>query len=362
MHVEEVVTGFGAHHATLAKTLAAGVGAADVEAIEVGYIAKFTASPQYFVDLRSFGAGARKKLYLPWKWQQGVARNGALVGLGTDIGSLAMCYRKDEFRQAGLPTSRGAVGKLWPTWSAYIKAGRRFQAHAPNGIHFFDSGGDIFRAMAAQLDHAYYNDAGELIVASNPKLKAAWNATMTALRAGQSAAFLDFSSDWATGFESGIFATIPCPAWMMGIIQTDAPKAGGKWDIAAPPGGGGNWGGSFLAVPRQSQNQDLAVQLAEFLTSPASELHVFEQTGNLPSLAALLRRPEVQRLKSAYFSGAPVGTIFAASALKLRPQPAGVHQGDIENAAVAAITRVERGESSASSSWAQFVRDAQALR
>ena len=58
---------------------------------------------------------------------------------------------------------------------------------------------------------------------------------------------------------------------MMGYIQGQAPATKGKWDIAAVPGGGGNWGGSFLAVPKQSQHPAEAADLVKFLTSPASE-------------------------------------------------------------------------------------------
>jgi cellobiose transport system substrate-binding protein len=168
--------------------------------------------------------------------------------------------------------------------------------------------------------------------------------------------------DWTSGVKTGIFATIACPAWMMGYIRGVAPKAVGKWDIAAPPGGGGNTGGSFLAVPRQSEHQELAAELVKFLTSEASELYVFKQTGNLPSLTALLRRPEVQRLRSPYFNNAPVGKIFAASALRLEPQTVGPHEGDVEHAAEAAVARVEQGRSSAKASWAQLLRDLRAFR
>jgi cellobiose transport system substrate-binding protein len=76
----------------------------------------------------------------------------------------------------------------------------------------------------------------------------------------------------------------------------------------------------------------------------------------------VLKRPEVQNLRSPYFNDAPVGKIFAASVLKLAPQRAGPQQGNIEHAATAAIARVEYGKSSAGSAWTQFLRDVDALR
>ena len=148
-----------------------------------------------------------------------------------------------------------------------------------------------------------------------------------------------------------------CPAWMMGYIQGQAPATKGKWDIAAMPGTGGNWGGSFLAVPKQSSHQDEAADLVKFLTSPASEAAIFKQTGNLPSQTALLKSPAVQNFRNPFFSNAPVGKIFANSALRLKPQILGPHQGDIQNAATAPSARRAEEVRARRSRWAQFLKD-----
>ena len=144
---------------------------------------------------------------------------------------------------------------------------------------------------------------------------------------------------------------------MMGYIQGQAPATKGKWDIAATPGTGGNWGGSFLSVPKQSSHQAEAADLARYLTSPASLAFIFKQTGNLPSQTAVLKSAPVQGFKNPFFSNAPVGQIFATSALRLKPQILGPHQGDIQNAASAAFQRVEQGKSSPASSWGTFLKD-----
>ena len=120
-------------------------------------------------------------------------------------------------------------------------------------------------------------------------MKAAYNLTMSGVAAGEYAGLAAFSNDWNTGYKKGLFATVTCPAWMMGYIQGQAPATKGKWDIAATPGTGGNWGGSFLSVPKQGSHQDEAADLVKFLTSPAAEAFVFKQTGNLPSQPALLK-------------------------------------------------------------------------
>jgi cellobiose transport system substrate-binding protein len=359
--IKEDIQQYADHHANLAKHLAVGSGADDIEAVEVGFIAQFKSQPRFFNNLNSMGASKLKKQWLDWKWKQSIGPNGSQIGLGTDVGSLAICYRRDLFKRAGLPSSRAAVSKLWPTWQQFIAVGKRFQKHAPKGVRFFDSGSNVFNAMIGQLNPAYYTNKGKVIVGANPKVKAAWSLTMKGVQSRESAGLAAFSNDWNTGYKKGKFATVTCPAWMMGYIQGQAPATKGKWDIAAVPGGGGNWGGSFLTVPKQSSHAQEAYALAKFLTSPASEAYIFKQTGNLPSQPKLLRSKAVQSFKNPFFNRAPVGKIFANSALKLKPQVLGPHQGDIQTAVSNAIQRVEQHKQSPAQSWKQFLKDVKAI-
>src|SRR5690348_6468672 len=185
--IKEDIESYADHHANLAKHLAVGAGADDIESVEVGFIAQFKSQPNLFVNLKKLGAGSLQNQWLSWKWQQSIAPNGAQIGLGTDVGSLAICYRKDLFQKAGLPTARDKVSALWPTWQAYVKVGKQFQARAPKGVHFFDSGSNVFNAMIGQLNPAYYDKNGKVIVSSNAAVKNAWSLTVQGIQAGESA-------------------------------------------------------------------------------------------------------------------------------------------------------------------------------
>jgi cellobiose transport system substrate-binding protein len=355
--IKEDTEDYATHHTALAQHLATGAGADDIEAIEVGFIAQYAAQPRYFVDLRQYGAKWLKKRYPAWMWNQAVARNHSVIGLGTDVGSLGICYRKDLFKKAGLPTKPAALGKLWPTWSKFLAAGNRYQKHAPAGTKFIDSGSNLYNAIIGQANPAYYSKSGAVIAKSNPKVKQAWNLTMQSIKLHEDKGLVAFSTDWNTGFKKGTFATVTCPAWMMGYIQGQAPDAKGKWNIAPVPGGGGNWGGSFLTVTKQSAHPSEAAALVKFLTSPASETYVFKHTGNLSSEIPVLKSKTVQKFRNPYFSNAPVGKIFANSALKLKPQILGPHQGDFQTAASNAIQRVEQHKQSSAAAWRQFLKD-----
>jgi cellobiose transport system substrate-binding protein len=355
--IKEDTEDYAPHHTALAQHLATGAGADDIEAIEVGFIANYTIQPRYFVDMRKYGASKLKKRYPAWKWQQAVAHNKSVIGLGTDVGSLGICYRKDLFKKAGLPTTPAKVGKMSKTWSDFLALGKRYQKHAPSGTKFIDSGSNLFNAMIAQATPGYYSKSGKVIVKSNPQVKSAWNLTMQAIKLREDKGLVAFHADWNAGFKNGTFATVTCPAWMMGYIQGQAPDASGKWNIADVPGGGGNWGGSFLTVTKQSQHQAQAAALVKFLTSPKSETYVFKHTGNLSSEIPVLKSKAVQKFRNPYFSNAPVGKIFATSALKLKPQPLGPHQGDFQTASTNAIQRVEQHIQSPKAAWQQFLKD-----
>jgi cellobiose transport system substrate-binding protein len=274
---------------------------------------------------------------------------------------MGICYRKDLMQAAGLPTDPAALAKMWPTWQDYINTGIKFEKNAPKGTYFFDSGSNVFNAMIGQLNPAYYDAQGNVIVGSNPAVRKAWNLTMEGVQKGESAGLAAFSTAWNTGFKQSAFATVTCPAWMMGYIQGQAPNSAGDWNIAAVPGGGGSWGGSFLTIPKQSKNPQLAWELIKFLTSPQSELYVFKHTGNLPSEPALYSNPALADFKNPFFSNAPVGKDFTSSVLKLKPQITGPHQGDIQTASSNAIQRVEQHKQSPSASWSQFLKDVAAV-
>jgi cellobiose transport system substrate-binding protein len=351
----EHVASFDDHHKNLLAHLLAGSGAGDIEAVDGGYMAQVKSDGSKLVDFRAYGGNPAQ--WLPWKAQQGTSSDGKLVGLGADVGGLAMCYRRDLFAQAGLPTNRDAVAALMRDWPSYIAAGKRFMAGAPQGVAWFDSGSNLFNAIIGQAPVAYTAPGNKVVVSSNPAVKQAFNLAVSGVQAGESAKLSTFSQQWNAGFQRGSFATIACPAWMTDTIKQNAPQTSGKWDIATVPGGGGNWGGSFLTVPKQGKHRAEAVALARFLTAPEQQRWIFRTQGHLPSQTALFNDPAVLGQTSPFFSGAPTGQIFGAAAKKLRPQYQGPSDGDIGPLVGEGINRVETGKQSPQESWRRVLKD-----
>ena len=81
-----------------------------MQGIEVARIADVvTNQPDLWTDLRETPAGGRHGGYLAWKEKAATTEDGAVLGLGTDIGPMGICYRSDLLEQAGLPTDPAAA-------------------------------------------------------------------------------------------------------------------------------------------------------------------------------------------------------------------------------------------------------------
>ncbi|WP_320064726.1 ABC transporter substrate-binding protein [Micromonospora sp. RTGN7] len=349
------------YNTRLTQQITAGSGAGDVVALEEGTIVQFYAQADKFVNLADHGANDIKGNFLPWKWEQGTTPDGRVLGLGTDVGSMALCYRSDLFKAAGLPTDREQVGALWPTWDQFIAAGQKFAA-ADKKHKFVDSATNFYNVVLMQTagagsGYTYYDKSNKLVVGENADIKTAYDLTTTMIAAGLSNNLQSFSNEWNAGFKNGTFATIACPAWMTGVIKGQAGEsAAGKWDVAKAPGNGGNWGGSFLAVPKSSKHAKEAAELAKFLTSAKGQTEAFKKVGNLPSSPQALADPAVADSTNPYFTDAPVGKIFAAGATELKPVYLGPKNNAVRTAVENTLRAVEQGKS-AQEQWQSALKN-----
>ncbi|WP_405853709.1 extracellular solute-binding protein [Streptomyces sp. NBC_00090] len=136
------------YYPQLLTHLTAGSGLADVQAVEVGNISEVLATQGGRLDELGSAPGVDRNAFLPWKWAQGTGSDGRTLALGTDIGPQAVCYRKDLFARAGLPTERTAVGRLWAgDWRKYLATGVRYRERAPEGTAFTDSASGVMAAV-----------------------------------------------------------------------------------------------------------------------------------------------------------------------------------------------------------------------
>jgi len=344
--------------------LAAGSGLSDVEAIEVDWLPELMQYPKKFVDLKDASVDGR---WLDWKVAQATTKDGVLLGYGTDIGPEGVCYRSDLFKKAGLPTDRAEVAKMLggadATWDGYFAAGKKFSA-AKTGTPWMDSAGATYQGMINQVKNAYEKEDGTLVAATNPEVRKIYDTVLTASTTdGLSAHLAQWGPDWTASFQKKGFATMLCPGWMLGVIEGNAKGVTG-WDIADVfPGGGGNWGGSFLTVPSQGKHAVEAKALASWLTAPEQQVKAFVAKGTFPSQQKALTSADLLSVTKPFFNNAPTGKILVnrANAVTVAPFK-GKNYFAINDAMQQALTRVDVDKTDdATSSWAKFLTDVKNL-
>ncbi|WP_333761113.1 MULTISPECIES: ABC transporter substrate-binding protein [unclassified Streptomyces] len=348
---ENVTTRTDVYWPKVLTRLQAGSGTDDIQAIEVGNITEAVQTQgAKFADL---GKDVDKSQWLDWKNAQATTKDGKLIGLGTDIGPMAICYRKDLFQKAGLPTDRTKLADAWKgDWAKYVDLGKQYMKKAPKGTKFVDSASSVYNAALGGGSERYYDKGDNVIWDKSEGVKTAWDVAMSVATSDMSAKLKQFDKPWDQGFANGTFATVACPAWMMGYIEQKSGDSGkGNWDVAAAPTAA-NWGGSFLGVPTAGKHQKEAVALAKWLTAPEQQAKVFAKQASFPSTPSAYGSLKPAADTTAYFSDAPITQIFSDSAKTIPTQYFGIKDQPINTALTdVGILQVEQKGKTPAQGW-----------
>ncbi|MFD6662300.1 ABC transporter substrate-binding protein [Micromonospora chalcea] len=321
----------------------------DLVLIQADDLPKFMQSPDNFVDLTTLGANDIKGNYLDWVMAQSTTKDGKIIGVPTDVGGLAVAYRTDLFKAAGLPTDREEVSKLWPTWDEFINVGKTYVQKT--GKPFVDNTPtSVFFQAVNQGSQRYYS-ADRKLDYDNEQVKAAFDVTLKAFDAGISAKQGSFSSGWTAAMKKGDYAVVCSPSWMLSQMKTNAPETNGKWDIATIPGGSGNWGGSFLAIPKRAKNAKAAWNYISEMQSPKGQLDHFLLQGSLPTTPSVYTDPQLVGKTDPFFSNAPIGKIYTQSVVGIKPFYFGPQDGPIGTEFLNTLTSVEQGKVNPANAW-----------
>ncbi|MCO4253264.1 ABC transporter substrate-binding protein [Pseudarthrobacter raffinosi] len=350
-----------AARSNLFTKLAAGSGLSDVEAIEINWTTELRQYADKFhpvpgEDIAEYGD------WVDFQKKPVTTEDGELFAYGVAIGPSAICYRGDLLEAAGLPSAPDEVAALLKgNWKHYFEVGQKFAAGSKDA-KWFDSAESIYDATIQQMANPYEKEDGTLIAASNPEVEKAFRETL-AVAPELSAGFDQWTDDWYTGMASGDFATMMCPSWMLGLIEGAAPDVK-NWNVANVfPNGGGNAGGSYLTVPKQTKHPEEAAQLASWLTAAPQQIEAFKVAGPFPGRVQAFDSPKLPEVTSEYFNGAPTGEIFTERTQAIKDFAfKGPRHAQITAAASSAISRVQSGNQTTDESWKQFVQEIESLK
>ncbi len=301
--------GYDDLHKKLLTSLAAGSGAPDLTGIDLGYIGTFT-SKGGLVDLRQapYHADRLKGDMVAYKWAEGSTSDGRLVGLPWDVGPAGLWYRADLFKAAALDTNVATMQARIKTWDALFQLGMQLRKKTPKVALLADPVNDIFSPMVEQQGHGWFNGTKVLIVqkATRP-LQMAVKASKMGITANLAAG----SPEWAAGFKKNAFAAQLAACWSQASLTRDQPQTIGQWRAIHAPGGDYSQGGSFLAIPEQSNNKEAAWAFATFIgANPTGSNIGFKKAGGVfPSYKPAWKDP-VYDQPSSYFGGQRVNQLW----------------------------------------------------
>lgn len=313
---------YGDHHTALTTALSTGKGASDVVAVDFGYVAKF-AEGNGLVDLSKapYNAGQFRNQFVAYTFPQAMTQDGRMIGMPTDIGPGSMFYRSDFLKKAGVTPA--AMNK---SWESYIENGKKVLAANPGTFLIPDAGEAaqiIIRTGLKAGEGLFFDKSNKVLVSpDNARFvraftvaKAIRDAKLDA-RAGGA-----FSPDWTTAFQKGNLATEFSGAWLVGHMQNWLAKDfSGKWAAQNLPGNTfASWGGSFYAIPQQSNNKAEAWNLIKYLTTNKDQqVLAFKTTGAFPALRSAASDP-IFNEGVPYLGGQKARIQWRQAALKIQP-------------------------------------------
>jgi arabinosaccharide transport system substrate-binding protein len=251
---------------------------------------------------------------------------GHVFAMPHDVHPVMLIYRADIVESLGIDVSK------IETWDDFAAAGRKVtRDHDGDGvvdrymIDFPAGGGFGLTILLLQRGVGMFDERGH--VAFNSALTAdtiAWyihqyyGPERIAYEAGWGQSLLKALSD-------GLVLFMFAPDWRSFTTQDEVPNLKGKMKLMPLPAwekGGrrtSTWGGTGLAITKACQHPDLAWELAKFFYLQPGELgHRFANTNIIPPLRGAWDLPEFKR-PNPYFSGQPLGSMYAALAPDVPP-------------------------------------------
>ncbi|MBN1412167.1 MAG: extracellular solute-binding protein [Spirochaetales bacterium] len=340
--VEMQSSDFGGHHDRLVTQIAAGTGANDVEALEIGYIARFVADGG-LTDLSKAPYNGRDvgKDLVKFGMGNSTTTDGKLVAMPVDIAPAIMFWRKSICDKAGVKMDD------IPNWDEYVKIGKiltvDLDGDGTTDQFAITHPGDMAMLPLNGGKGDWFNKAGDPL---EPKAKfmEVLNLVKNVRAAKIDGNFGAWSGEWINAFKESKVVTMFSGAWLGGHFKNwMCPDLAGDWRVSYPPGKiFASNGGSYLSIPEQvaADKKPMAYEILKYLcTSESAQKVTFKTTDAFPALTTLFK-DKVMSEPVEYFGGQKVRLIYADVAQNIPVQnvtPFDVIAADIFSNAITSV-------------------------
>lgn len=290
----------------------------EIEDGTLGFFTRGTLSDVGFVDLTEpiQREGYRDKIVASRfsKWES----RGRLFAIPHDVHPVMLVYRADLVEQLGL-----RVEEL-DTWDAFAAAGRKVLKDVDGDgvidrymVDFPAGGGFGLNVLLAQRGVSSFDAQGR-VTFDDPRTVDTMLWYLRQVRGNERIATeCGWGQPLAKAMIDGVALFYIAPDWRTFSIEQDVPSLRGKLKLMPLPAwekGGrrtSTWGGTGLAITKQSKRPELAWELAKFLYFTEAELGKrFVGTHVLPPFKSAWSQPEFHA-PSPFFSGQALGDEYA---------------------------------------------------
>lgn len=315
--------GFQDHHNMLITTMAANQGAPDVAAVEIEFIGQLGAGGG-FVNLfgKDYNAKKYKRNIVPYKWAQSMTTDGKMIAMPVDIAPGCIYYRKDVLDKNHININR--IRSLQDVYNMGKKITKDTDGDGKIDQWLLPTASYIFFMIFNSSQYRYFDKDGKPNL-KRPIVRAALKWARKFREAKMDAKISDWTNEWYAAIRNGKVVYFPMGAWLTGHLKTwIAQKEIGKFRVAALPAlkrGGRpltmSWGGSFLAIPKQSKKKKMAWEFIKFLTTNVkSQLVGLEKADAFPSWMPAWRN-KIFRTPMPYLGGQNARQLWISIAKKI---------------------------------------------
>ncbi|MFL5997677.1 MAG: ABC transporter substrate-binding protein [Streptomyces sp.] len=304
----------GQYRSKLITTITGRAHIPDIAGLKGEDMAAYLPNADQFIDLRTLGAERYKSQYLSWKWDQGIADDGTMVGFPIDCGPVAHYYQYEVFRTAGLPYEPDDVSKELNTWEKYFDAGVQLGRRVP-GAKLLTDINSVFENVVQQGAKRYV-DKDRHFIGDQEHVRRAWALAVEAKQRKIVSDLVSGTPDQLSAIQEGKLPSQLNASWASFDIKSGVPKTKGRWRVAQMPVSPANNGGSFLSITKACRDPEQAFEIITWILNASNQAQGYVDAGLFPSTPASYGLKQMQE-PDPFFGGQVTTDIFGPAAQKI---------------------------------------------